>query len=483
MRNWVKISLLWSCCQLAIAQDMISVFPMGKYDQNVANWIKSSDADYDQPLVSKAYQQQRYADFFQRYYASDDNALSPWSSGYVNSQLVQSESMNILLRESQIIASFTNNHQTNSKKVAYGENYRPYDLKWFAKITANMNLADQTNLNYSSLQRAIAVDNLLIRTLPTMDPLFYHSKIAGEGYPFDNLQETAVFVGMPLYVIKQSLDKEWSLVIASDDIGWVKTSGLAKVDDKFIQAWQQTAKSGTIAITQQNSLLDKSGEFRAMAYNGTSLPLVKQTESNYEVLLPVANLQRKAEIMHVLLNKSAAAIMPLALTPHNIADVMKSQIGKPYGWGSMFFDYDCSAEMKALFTPFAIYLPRNSSDQSSAGKVVNLDKLTTSARKQYLLENGHKFLTLVQIPGHILLYLGNYANPNSTKHETIALSYQNIWGLRTRENDTRAVVGGAVIFPLLEQYPENPAFVSFYDQQVRSKFRLVYLDESGVTSQ
>lgn len=483
MRNWCKLGLLWTCCQLAIAQDVISVFPMKNYDQNVANWIKPSSADYDTPLVSKEYQQQRYVEFYQRYYASDDSALSPWGSNYVNAALVQSESTNIILQESQVIASFIKNHQTNPKKIAYGENYRPYDLKWFTKIAANMSLNDRVNLNYSLIQRAIAVDNLLMRTLPTMDPLFYNSKIAGEGYPFDNLQETAVFIGMPLYVIKQSADKEWSLVIASDDIGWVKTSGLAKVDDKFIQAWQSAAKTGVVAITQQNSLLDKSGEFRAIAYNGTSLPLVKQNESNYEVLLPVANLQRKAEIMPVVLNKSMAAVMPLALTPHNVANIMKSQIGKPYGWGGMFFDYDCSAEMKALFTPFAIYLPRNSSDQSSAGKTINLDKLTTQEREEYLINHGHKFLTLVQIPGHILLYIGNYTNPNSAKHETVALSYQNIWGLRTRENDTRAVVGGAVIFPLLPTYPENSDFLSFYDQQARTKFRLVYLDESGLSGQ
>lgn len=483
MRNWCKLGLLWTCCQLAMAQDVISVFPMKNYDQNVANWIKPSSADYDTPLVSKEYQQQRYAEFYQRYYASDDSALSPWGSNYVNAALVQSESTNIILQEAQVIASFIKNHQTNPKKIAYGENYRPYDMKWFTKIAANMSLNDRVNLNYSPIQRAIAVDNLLMRTLPTMDPLFYNFKMAGEGYPFDNLQETAIFIGMPLYVIKQSSDKEWSLVIASDDIGWVKTSGLAKVDDKFIQAWQSAAKNGVVAITQQSSLLDKYGEFRAMAYNGTSLPLAKQTESNYEVLLPAANLQHKAEIVSVGLNKSVAAVMPLALTPHNMANIMNSQIGKPYGWGGTFFDYDCSAEMKALFTPFAIYLPRNSSDQSSAGKTINLDKLTTLEREEYLINNGHKFLTLVQIPGHILLYIGNYTNPNSAKHEKVALSYQNIWGLRTRENDTRAVVGGAVIFPLLPTYPENSDFLSFYDQQARTKFRLVYLDESGVSTQ
>ena len=76
-----------------------------------------------------------------------------------------------------------------------------------------------------------------------------------------------------------------------------------------------------------------------------------------------------------------------------------------------------------------------------------------------------------------MLYIGNYANPNSLNHETIAMSYQNIWGLRTRENNSRAVLGGSVIFPLLAEYPEDPQLLSFYDQAARSKFRLIYLDQ------
>lgn len=478
MQRWIKIGVLLTFSQLALANDLISAFPMESYNQNVASWIKPTDIDYDNPLLSKEYQQQRYAEFYQRYYASSaESFLSPWGSRYVNLLLSQSENQNILTQELQIITEFKTNHLTNPKKIAYGENYRPYDARWFAKISANMDLAGVTSLKYSSSNRAIAVDNLFVRTLPTMDPLFYSSKIAGEGYPFDNLQETALFIGMPLYIIKQSLDKEWSLVIASDDIGWVKTAGLARVNAKFIQTWQKSAKAGVIAITQQSALVDKLGSFRAMAYNGMSLPLSKQTSANYEALIPVANLQREAQILPVLVSKSAAAVMPLTLTPHNIANIMQSQIGKPYGWGGMFFDYDCSAETKALFTPFGIYLPRNSQFQSSAGKTVVLDQLSSAEREQYLIENGHKLLTLVQIPGHIMLYIGNYANPNSLNHETIAMSYQNIWGLRTRENNSRAVLGGAVIFPLLSQYPEDQQLLSFYDQAARSKFRLIYLDQ------
>ncbi len=35
-----------------------------------------------------------------------------------------------------------------------------------------------------------------------MDPSFFSPKLAGEGYPFDNLQVSAIRPGTPLYVLR-----------------------------------------------------------------------------------------------------------------------------------------------------------------------------------------------------------------------------------------------------------------------------------------
>ncbi|TXI99963.1 MAG: NlpC-P60 family protein [Neisseriales bacterium] len=474
MSKLFKFGLLLGIISFVSATELINIFPMESYNQNVGAWLKPDAADYKQALVSESYQKQRMQEFYRHYYSSAESDLSPWSRNYVNHQLVQSESHNILQTERLMLRGFAN--PINQQNIVYGENFLPYSAQWFTIIESNMALEKPIKLSYSSDGRAIAVDNLLVRTLPTNDPLFYNSKIAGEGYPFDNLQETAVFIGMPLYVIKQSADKEWSLVIASDDVGWVRTAGIAMVDDKFITTWQKTARKNIVATIAQSSLIDANDIFRGVAYNGSTFPLAETNNSSYEVLIPVADLKRNALIHKTKLSQSSAVVMPLSLTPENIARIMRNQIGKQYGWGSMFFNYDCSAEMKALFAPFGIYLPRNSGFQSLAGKTVILDNLSSAEREQYLLKNGHKLLTLVQIPGHILLYIGNYANPNSTQHELVAMSYQNIWGMKTSANDTRYVIGGSVLLPLLAQYPEQTDLMSFYDS-ARSKFRLVYLDQ------
>lgn len=465
---------------MAFATDLISLFPIEHYNQNISNWIKPTDPDYDKPQISANYQKERFAEFADHYYTNDANGLSPWSSGYVNKQMNQVNNKNILDQEFQILTAFYN-HAGDPNKIGYGANFHPYSSKWYQNMADNMDLDDDTNLAYTAKNRGIAVSNLYIRVLPTNEPLFYNYKIAGQGYPFDNLQETAIFIGMPLYIIKQSYDKAWSLVITPDVIGWVETSGIARVDDKFVKYWQKTASSGLSAVIKQDSLIDKSGQFRGIAYNGNIFPIAKDKPDNYWVLVPVADKNGYASKIVAAIPKTSAVTMPLALTPHNMADIMQNQIGKTYGWGGMFFNYDCSAETKALFTPFGIYLPRNSQFQSEAGtKVVVLDKFSTKAREEYLLAHGHKFLTLVQVSGHIVLYIGNYANPFSQEHESVAMSYQNVWGLRTPENDSLSIIGSSVIFPLLLKYPEEQNFVSLYDQEFRSKFRLIYLDEDRV---
>ena len=98
----------------------------------------------------------------------------------------QGESHIILQTERLMLRGFVN--PINQSKTAYGENFYLIQHNGLLELKGN---SVECQSNYSFLvMGAIAVDNLLVRTLPTNDPLFYNSKIAGgEGYPFDNLQK------------------------------------------------------------------------------------------------------------------------------------------------------------------------------------------------------------------------------------------------------------------------------------------------------
>ncbi|KJV92634.1 nlpC/P60 family protein [Rickettsia bellii str. RML Mogi] len=128
--------------------------------------------------------------------------------------------------------------------------------------------------------------------------------------------------------------------------------------------------------------------------------------------------------------------MPLDFTRHNMANLMSSLIGRPYGWGNMYFYNDCSAELKNLFTPFGIWLPRNSGAQAEFIKenfyTVDMSAATSLERLSYLMKNGKPFLTIIHIEGHVFLYIGNYPNVHNKESTLMAMTYQNIWGLRPK---------------------------------------------------
>lgn len=67
--------------------------------------------------------------------------------------------------------------------------------------------------------------------------------------------------------------------------------------------------------------------------------------------------------------------MPIKSSPKNFAKLIKSMVCKPYGWGNLYFNNDCSSEIRSLMLPFGIFLPRNSADQAQAGK--NIDTLAS----------------------------------------------------------------------------------------------------------
>ena len=259
-----------------------------------------------------------------------------------------------------------------SKKIGYGENFRPYTKNWIDGIPQNINLAQFDGLVYQAKNRAIAIDNLHARLLPTDDVFLYHYKLAGEGYPFDNLQTSALWAGTPVYIVAESRDHAWSLVITPDYISWVKSNGIARVDNQFVETWTNAANVKLAAITRtQTAIVDENEQFHFSAYIGSVFPANGNT-SGINLMIPVADENHRAVIKMVSVSSDSAAIMPITATPHHFANIMHSMIGRPYGWGSMYFITIARRKRKVFLTPFGIWVPRHSSNQVTVGKMVDM---------------------------------------------------------------------------------------------------------------
>ncbi len=450
--------------------EVVSLFPLENYSQKISDWIHPHDPDFDKPIIDSQSQRQRLSQFYDHFFGSK----SPWNADYVSKILRAQNPNDLLTNEKELIDLFSNKNKP-LKEIYYEENFRSHPDNIINEITANINLSELNNIKYNPIHRGITIDNLQVRALPTEQVFFYHHKIAGQGYPFDNLQISSLWAGSPVYILSETRDHAWSLVLTQDYIGWVKSNGIARTSNTFIMNWMNAALKNFVAITQtKTSIIDKNGIFRFSAYVGSVFP-GKATSNGYKIMIPVANAKQDAEVHYAFITKDQATSMPFSATPHHFTQIMQTLIGRPYGWGNLYFYNDCSAELKNLFVPFGIWLPRHSSEQIYAGRVEDMTKESAQNRIDYLMEKGRPFTTIVYIGSHIFMYAGSYPNPNSKDHELIPLTYQNMWGLSPNPANRRAIVGKSVLFPLLENYPEDARLVSHANKKY---FRVSYLDET-----
>lgn len=467
----LSILILFSSSLFALNLPL-TLFPLDAYNQNVDYWLPPDDPNYKTPLVPIDYQTQRLKDFYKRTFSTSANALSPWSENFVTQLLANKP--NIISLQEKLLTQFSNANKT-SDKLGYGENYRPYSENWIKKIADNIDLSQlNASQKFPATHRAIVIKNTAGRLLPTQDPYFYHAEIPGEGYPFDALQESALWVGTPVNIIATTKDHAWSLIIASSFYAWVKSDDLADVAPVFVYQWEKNIQQKSVAVTYTEApIIDaRTKKYMLSGYVGAIFPLVKEDKTYYRILIPVKNSSGYAEKREAFILKDHARAIPLPATRENFAMLLKILNNRPYGWGGMYFYNDCSQELQNLFTPFGIFLPRNTKSQFEAGLIVDKSADAMPERLSYLLQEGHPLMTLGYMKGHVFLYLGTY--PDAKGDHKIAMTYQNIWGLAPKDKSSRSVIGQSVLLPLLEAYPEDPNLNSLVN---RDTLKFIFLDQ------
>ncbi|HEY1998930.1 MAG TPA: SH3 domain-containing protein [Paraburkholderia sp.] len=434
--------------------DPVSIFPMAAYDQNVDHWIDPASPGYDQPFLSAEDQRTHAEALRTRYFGTGTDHASPWNSVYVDTRVYKNGGTDIVALQRRRIASY-DNADKSGRSIGYGQNFREHTQAWIDAIAQNMDV-DQFERapGYLAARRAIATDNALIRELPTMDPSFYDRRLAGEGYPFDNLQISAARPGTPLYVLGSSLDGGWYYVQTPDVQGWMRSDKVGMVTPGFVDIWRSASRNGLAAVIVASAPVhDIRGAYRFDAPAGTLLPLAPGDSATLRsVLVPARDENGNALARIAQISDKEITSVPLSATPRHLAMLIKALIGRPYGWGNTGFYNDCSSELQSIFAAFGVWLPRHSSTQMSAGRMLDLSASTPAERIDYLAQHGEPMRTLIYIGGHVMLYLGNTTRDG----HLVPVVYQDVWGLRPADNSRRAVIGGSVIMPLLARIPEDP---------------------------
>jgi cell wall-associated NlpC family hydrolase len=292
------------------------------------------------------------------------------------------------------------------------------------------------NAQYEALDskkyKAITVKRTNVKALPTSAAFYRDPRKTGEGFPFDYNQNSALHINVPLFISHFSRDKRWAFVRASYSFGWVKTTDLALVGRNFIQ----TFRNGNYAMVVKDDmrLYDEHKKALSLVKAGALFPIAKDGKS---YLIAKRNKKGQASIHKVkVANPKHMAKKPLAFTPKNVAMLAKEFYGEPYGWGGGYECRDCSATTRDFLGAFGIFLHRNSSKQAKDGTSIKIKNWPKAYKKKFINQNAKPFRSLLYVPGHIVLYLGQFKGEPVIMH--------TYWGIR-KTDGTKLVTGRTII--------------------------------------
>tara|TARA_A100001015_G_C15042166_1_gene740475 strand:+ start:3830 stop:5164 length:1335 start_codon:yes stop_codon:yes gene_type:complete len=305
------------------------------------------------------------------------------------------------------------------KVTYYGANLQPYTQQALATII-------QKARQYKPMsENAIVVQPTYLRLLPFSLPLYHSNKIAGQGYPFDDIQYSSLWIGQPVRIIGQTQDQAWDFVVLSGQIGWVKSLDMARVSQQFEK---QYIHSPFVAITHDDEVAQKR--------IGMILPVI-----NHIVEMPARDPRSTfAELVVAHVKKKDYVRFPIPMTGENMMMLMQQMIGEPYSWGGLNYYRDCSATVQSLYAAFGLWLPRNSAVQTIARPKVDLSALADQDKIIFIEKKAKPLMTLLSMPGHITIYLGRQHGRLYVLHDS--------WGMKTEDmlgHLGRAVIGKVVV--------------------------------------
>jgi hypothetical protein len=241
----------------------------------------------------------------------------------------------------------------------------------------------------------LAADELTLWCIPTLDPIL---KQPGGTIEFDRNRCSEVHVGEVVRILGRT-SEGWSLVRASYAIGWLRSPSVLgpvlTIDE--VRAYRDGHPR--FVVTRDRGV----PEAPALRL-GTGLPASSDgtarlwQDGSWRSIPPGRTLEP----------------WPLLFTRRNVLAIALAHLGSAYGWGGYREGLDCSRFLQSIFATFGIALPRNSIVQASHGSEVTDVKGLTRPTKIARLRNAARCgVPVLQMPGHIMLYLGEEAEDGS----------------------------------------------------------------------
>jgi hypothetical protein len=310
-------------------------------------------------------------------------------------------------------------------EVRYRRYGYPLEETFWRKLKDNLNQESLKEKNRILL--GLIVKRTDIRVFPTDEV----SMSTPNNYEFDRFQHSSISPGSPIGIYHYSRDKRWAYVQTGFIRGWVHTKALAIAQERNeVVDYEETKERLVMTGSFINVFGDPTLQQVAfLAQMGSSFPIFTKPINTgmidpcYIIKIPFREIDGRLTFRKGYIRKSED--VHEGFLPYNQENVGRQafkMLHQPYGWGEMFGARDCSRFIMDIFSTFGILMPRNSQSQAMVG--INLGQLEgkTVEEKQKALDQAIPLVTLLRLPGHIMLYLGKENGRYYVIH--------NIWGIQ-----------------------------------------------------
>ncbi len=258
------------------------------------------------------------------------------------------------------------------------------------------------------------------RVLPTVEGLYAHK---GD-IDFDELQNSALDVASPVAIVHQSQDGKWYYVFSALSDGWVQADNVAIGDMNSVKNFMQTKDFVVITSSKADLFLDQQmTQFDDYARMGVKFPLLEENDNQWVVQIPVKGKDNQLQLVKGYIPKTQAHQGYLPYSARTIYEQAFLMLDKPYGWGDMYGQQDCSRFLQMVYATVGIELPRDSRNQAQVGQeLASFDEKATNKERLDSLRNALGALTILPMKGHIMLYLGMADGVPFAIHDTSGYS-------------------------------------------------------------
>ncbi len=299
----------------------------------------------------------------------------------------------------------------------WDQNGKKLEQEDFDKITANV--IDPNAKEEMPVRWGIAVNRTELITFP------WDGQILDDpaDIDFDYQPLVGIRVNEPVAIYSTSADGKYYQVSTSCCPGWVRAEDIALCKDKeeWLAAWDIPAEKRLVfwGDKMYTDYSNSAGETACRLITmGTVLERMDETDPdvlvinrlplhNYAVYLPIRNEDGSYGKTPALINareRVSEDYLPLTMT--NLAKVALASLGDAYGWGAGLNNEDCTSLNHSIFCCFGLEIPRNGTWQKLLKMIPGAEIAGYSLEEKERLLDVLPMGTLLNFPGHQMMYLG-----------------------------------------------------------------------------